>query len=170
MDRLRCRSASEALRPCISRSSEAASKRSCKLPWRRAPARSPPLNRKSFSGARRAVAAPFSLRKRKVGRKTGRASAGSVRSFSSQRVPGGLAGNVDLLDSDVPDARSKDREDPGVVRAGVERGVHKPDRNEDAIARAENALLVLVPMLEAAGEHIDHLFLSRVVMEGVSVA
>src|SRR5687768_15130373 len=123
-----------------------------------------------MSDARPAGELRFSLCTRGRCPRTTRASAGSVRCFNSQRVPGGLAGNVDLLDADVPDAGSKDRQDLGVVGAGIEGGVHKPDRNEDAIARAENALFVLVPMLKAPGEHINHLFLTRVVMEGVSVA
>ena len=88
----------------------------------------------------------------------------------SQPIPGCLTRHIDLLNPHVADTGPKDGNDPGVFGPDIEGRVHDPGRHEDAIAWAESSLLLLDPMLDRAGDHINEFLLVGVIVEAVSLA
>ena len=69
-----------------------------------------------------------------------------------------------------PDAGAEDRDDLGVLVAGIEGGVHDAAGNEGGVAGAEDALLPVDPLLDLAGDDQDHLLLVGVLVEVVALA
>src|SRR4051812_17693467 len=88
----------------------------------------------------------------------------------SQPVPRCFAGNIDVLDTHVADTRAEDGDDHCVLGTDVEGGVHDFGRHKNAIPWTQSSLLLLDPVLDCAGDHIDVFLLLGVVVEAVSLA
>jgi hypothetical protein len=86
------------------------------------------------------------------------------------RLPRKLVGDFYGLDAALASRWTEDREDLCIMFASIEGSVDHPRRDEDGVARVEDALVPIQPLFDLAYKDIDHFLLVWMLVEAMSLA